>query len=291
MNLVHEIITAPWFIEQEYADRHLFLVFQALKGETPPTASQPNNNNNFSLAFINNGEPYISHPPNDDILKDEKIEDPLLFILDCTGPITKYDQFCGLDGAKTKAQLLTHADNNPCVFAHLLNIDTGGGSGYAARLLSETIKNLKKPIFAFIDDFAASAGYWLAAATSHIAAGSTMARTGSIGTYISIHDYTEQLKKEGITVIDVYAKKSSDKNKDYKQAIKGDTALLEKLADEYNEFFLNHVRTERKEKLKSNDWETGKMYFAEEAIKLGLIDEISPFNEYIKNIFKEFAPK
>lgn len=290
MNLVHEIITAPWFIDKQYSDQHFFLVLRTLKGEMPELETT-NGDTPFSLAILNNGQPYIVNTENSEVLEDEKIEDPVLFILNMTGPVTKYDQICGPAGAKTKTRLLTQADNNPQVFAHLINLDTGGGSGYAARAMTETIKNLKKPVFAFIDDFAASAGYWIAAATSHIAAGSLMARTGSIGTYISIYDYTEQLKKEGITVIDTYAQKSSDKNLEYKKAIKGDTSLIQKLADQYNDFFLAHVQTERADKLKSDDWQTGKMYFADEAINIGLIDQITTYNEYIKDIFNEFAPK
>ena len=297
MNLLHEIITSPWFIERHYADQHIPLVLRMIRGDyffggevksEPPQPDEKFRNHN--IAFINSGKPYTVDAIDVAWYSDE-IEEPSLFILNCNGPISKYDQFCGPDGTKTKSLLLQRADNHPKIFAHLINIDSGGGSGYAARNLGETISKLQKPVFAFIDDYGASAAYWIASAASHIAAGSNMARVGSIGTYLSIADYTEYFKNEGIRIVDVYAKASSDKNQDYIKAIAGDLSLVQQLADQFNDFFLHQVKTSRKGKLTSSDWNSGKMYFAPEAIELGLIDDIMTFDEYVEEIFKEFSIK
>lgn len=297
MNLLHEIITSPWFIERQYADQHIPLVLRMFRGdhvfggEVKSELPQPDEKfKNHKIAFINSGKPYTVDAIDVAWYSDE-IEEPSLFILNCNGPISKYDQFCGPDGTKTKSLLLQRADNHPKIFAHLINIDSGGGSGYAARNLGETISKLQKPVFAFIDDYGASAAYWIASAANHIAAGSNMARVGSIGTYLSIADYTEYFKNEGIKIIDVYAEKSKDKNLDYTKAIAGDLSLVQQLANQFNEFFLNHVKSSRSGKLTSNDWNSGKMFFAPEAQALGLIDDVMPLDDYIQNIFDELSPK
>lgn len=297
MNLLHEIISSPWFVEQNYADQHLPLVLRMLKGdialfsEHKSEESQPDIKfRNHKISFWNNGKPYTVDAI-DLAFYAEEIEEPSLFILNCNGPISKYDQMCGPDGTKTKSLLLQRADNHPQIFAHLINIDSGGGSGYAARNLGETISKLQKPVFAFIDDFGASAAYWIASAANHIAASSSMTRVGSIGTYMSIVDYTEYFKNEGIRIIDVYAEKSKDKNQDYIKAITGDLSLIQQLANQFNEFFLNQVKTSRHGKLQGSDWNSGKMFFAREAHEIGLIDDIMSFDEYVESIFKEFSPK
>ena len=183
----------------------------------------------------------------------------------------------------TKSRILQRCYSNDNIKGIVLNIDSGGGSGLGMRLLTETISKRNKPIVAFVSDMAASAAYGIASGADIIVANSDYARVGSIGTYMNIVSYVEKFKKEGINIIEVYASASKDKNKDYYDALKGDTKAVQKTADTYNEMFLSMIETNRKDKLTKDRsvWGTGKMYFAPEALELGLIDNIDSFSNIL----------
>ena len=94
-----------------------------------------------------------------------------------------------------------------------------------------------------------------------------------------MHDYTKQLEKAGIDILTVYATASKDKNSEVREALKGNLKPLEDLANKFNENFLATIETNRAGKLTETRevWGTGKVYFAEDALKLGLIDNIDTF--------------
>lgn len=300
MNLLHEVITSPWFIEKGYANDHFHLVLRLLKGDffVDPKSTETDKSldiaSNSSLAFINNGKPFTVDGY-DLYHNDDMIADPSVFITNISGPITKHSMLCGPAGMAAQANWMKKADMHPLIFAHALKIDSGGGSGYAARLMGEVISTLKKPVFAFIDDYGASAAYWIASSASHIAIGSDMGMAGSIGTYLTLRDYSEYLKQEGILEVDVYADKSTEKNIEHRMMSEGkiESAIqrAQILANQFNEFFLNHVSKSREGKLKSNDWSNGSMFFAKDALDIGLIDDIMPWEDFLQNIFDEFSPK
>ena len=292
MHILDEIIRGFWAMDPSYAERYIPLVARIIKGDF--IKNQPLNNNQehdpqMHISILSGEKPYTVGI-RDVFFQSNEITEPSVFMLDMDGPITKYDQFCGPVGMKTKADWLKMADNHPNIIAHLIAIDSGGGEGYAARYMSDAIGQLKKPTISFVSGFAASAAYWIASKTNHIAVSNEMDQVGSIGTYISIWDYEEYLKKEGIRIRDIYARKSKDKNLDYRKALEGDISLIQELADKFNEFFLTHIQTERGDKLKDDSWNSGKMYFAKDALSLGLIDEITTKDQLITDIFNEYKP-
>jgi signal peptide peptidase SppA len=199
--------------------------------------------------------------------------------------VTKYDQECGPSGVKTKINLLARADANPNIKAAILFMDGPGGEAYAAMAMNKAVKDFSKPIFVFIDDLAASAHYFIAAASDGIFANRGVAKVGSIGTYSTIADYTEFFKQKGIKLTDVYAEKSIEKNKPYKDALEGDLTAMRADVNRVNEEFIQAVKDGRGSILSDEkEWGTGKLFFAEEAIKHGLIDGIGTFDEVLNYI-------
>jgi protease IV len=85
-------------------------------------------------------------------------------------------------GAETLQAFLDHADRARRVRAIILRIDSPGGSGIASDLIWRKISLVgkHKPVVASFGNVAASGGYYIAAAASHILAESTSI-TGSIG--------------------------------------------------------------------------------------------------------------
>ncbi len=280
MHIINEIIRGVWLMQPDTARGFYPIVHRLLTGDARG-ADLFDGEMPVSVAYLDSED----NPVYDELSDDASID--RILVLDIAGPMTKYDQMCGPLGMATKAQMLKEADKLDQVKAHVIRIDSGGGEGNAARLMAETIASLKKPTLAFVDGMAASAAYWIASACSFVCASSTLDRVGSIGTYISIADYTKWYLDQGLRIIDVYASESVDKNRDYLDAIEGNTKRLQDLADHFNTHFLSQVKQNRADHLSEGDaWKTGEVFFADKAKDLGLIDDIAPFDDFIRHILQ-----
>jgi protease-4 len=165
-------------------------------------------------------------------------------------------------------------------------VDSPGGEADGTRNLSETIANLGKPTVAFIDGMAASAAYWIASAADKIVAALDTDEIGSIGTYVSFADFRDYYEQQGVKLHEVYATKSTNKNKEFKQALDGKYGPLRAQIDVINESFIAGVKQNRKGKMDEDEEEafTGKLYFADVAKEKGLIDEIGSFETAIESM-------
>lgn len=288
MLFLHNIVNSVWMIEPGFASNYLPLVTDYISGKRVDVVSRSSANereitdrNGILSAILKNDTYTISEYGR--YGSPEDAPENSIAIINITDAITKHDQDCGPAGMLTKSNLLKRCYNNSRIRAIALVIDSGGGEGNAMRLMSETIESRNKPVGAFIDDFACSAAYGIASGCDFIIANSKMARIGSIGTYMTIADYTEYYKQRGIALTEIYATASTDKNNDYYEAIKGNLEPIRNVCNQFNEDFLQRIETNRKNNLTEarESWGTGKVYFAEEAQRLGLIDGIDTFDNFI----------
>jgi protease-4 len=230
-----------------------------------------------------------------------------------TGTILKEGDICvkGLDDYERE---LVAAGENGNIAGVILSIDSGGGSIYGVERFGNLVKNFEKdyekPITAFVSNEANSAAYWIASSAPRIFLDGQASEVGSVGAMVSFYDYTEYFNKEGIKSVIVNATKSVNKNRPYLDAIeKGDYSLLRRQLDQYNEIFLATVRKNRKGKLansprvaiESEDVKektvpqvlTGQVYIGQQAIDIGLADEISDLESVVDYIttraMKEFG--
>ena len=257
-------------IEDSYAANYLPYLFAYLNGQQPKSTVDritPLSTQTRSSSSLDSG-------PGDNSDEQQQIA-----VISISGPITKHSQVCGPAGMMEVSQILEACYASEDIAGIILHVESGGGDGMAMRLINETIAKKNKKMIGFIDDFCCSAAYGIVSGCDVIVANSEMARVGSIGTYLSIADYTKQLEKEGIDIKTIYATASKDKNGEVREALKGNMKPLEELANQYNEHFLTTIENNRADKLTEtrDAWGTGKVYFAEEAIKLGLIDQIDTF--------------
>ena len=274
---LHKIINGVWLIEQSFATNYLPYVTDYLSN---PTKALPKRVSEKFLSIYNgfDSRAHIS------ALKNAPVNS--IAVINVSGAITKYDQYSGNDGMRSKAEVLRHCYANDNIAGVVLKIDSGGGEATAMQTMCEAISERTKSVVAFIDDFACSAAYGIASACDHIVANCKTAQVGSIGTYLTIADYAKYYKKKGIKLTEIYATQSTDKNKDYYEALKGNLEPLRKICDTFNESFLASIEKNREGKLSAGRdvWGTGKVWFAEDALKLGLIDEINSFQNVIKLI-------
>lgn len=265
----HNLFNGVWMIEAGYAANYLPHLFAYLKGSTqnvlPASEVSPLSIHTQSTSSSSSGS------------RDDS--DNSIAVISIAGPITKHSQYCGPRGMLEISNILEACYDSPDITGIMLHIESGGGDGMAMRLLNETIAKRTKQVIAFIDDFCCSAAYGIASGCDAIVANSNMARIGSIGTYLSLADYTKHFEKEGINIIEVYASASTDKNSEVREAIKGNLKPLQDLANKYNEHFLSSIETNRGDKLTNTrkEWGTGKVYFADQALEEGLIDNIDTF--------------
>lgn len=281
---LHRILNGIWMIDSDYAANYLPLISAYIKGETPNFNRSETPNEELSLAVLNNNKFYISEYGRES--SPEDAPDNSIAIITSTGVITKHDQGCGPSGMVTKANLMNRCFASDKIKGILFKTDSGGGESGAMRLMNETIAKRNKPVIGFVDDFACSAAYGNISACDMIIANNEMARIGSIGTYLTVADLSERYKQMGVNLIEIYATASVDKNKDYYEALKGNTEPLKKMVDVVNESFLSQIEKDREGKLTADRkvWGTGKVYFANEALELGLIDAIDSF-ENVLNYF------
>jgi len=214
-------------------------------------------------------------------LRDEDVPEGSLVVVPIQGAISKYN-YCGTPGTNTIASFLKKVDGMKNVSAVMLMVDSPGGEADGTRNLAEIVNGFSKPVTAFVDGMAASGAYWIISGADKIITNNDTDEVGSIGTFCSFADVRGWVNYEGIKFHEVYATKSINKNKAYKDALEGKYDLLKEQLDVINESFINGVKEGRGDLITANEVFTGTLYFAKDAINIGLIDEIGNFEHALQ---------
>lgn len=261
-------------INPEFIGDYLPVITALIKGDT----------SSFS-------EPHLLTAPIESIAIQAKEENSKeILVIALAGVVTKYnDYWDGTHGTLSIVEILNQAYADDSIAGVILKLDSPGGEARACYHVYEAIVNRNKPVIAFVDDLACSAAYYMAAPADLIIANYKTAQIGSIGVLTTVADYREYFEKLGIKIEDVYSSFSKDKNSEFRSYLDGDKEPLIKKLDVIAEDFISNVEKGRGEKLKADrkEWGTGKVYFAEEALELGLIDAIDSFSN-ISNYFSNF---
>ncbi len=276
------ILRGRWLIDKSWTQQHLPLVLKMAKGETVDFGMEKDDSTEAKVLSHKAASVYGVNYYTDL----SRLPSGSIAMVDITGPVTKYGDMCSYGSIDHEATLNRLA-NAPNVSAIILNIDSPGGEAAGTGSLAQTIKNAgtKKPVVGIVNDgIAASAAMWIASACTELYTTQKTDMVGSVGAYTTIADWYGYFESEGLKVRDVYAPQSTDKNFDYKEALKdppNDKPIednLKVLVDE----FINVVQTNRAGKLTSNDWQTGKMFYSKEAAKIGLTDGQKSFDQVIR---------
>lgn len=200
--------------------------------------------------------------------------------LSIQGPLMRGDTYCSM-GMDTMGQIIKAADRSPNISAIVLEFNTPGGTVDGTKELADTIKNASTKTYGFAH-YAASAGYWLISACDEVWASSETSEFGSIGVMMSFMDFIGKWEKEGAKYHEIYSSLSQDKNALFNQVREGNyEAYIKEKLDPLAELFRAEVRANRS--LQDNLM-TGKMYFASQAIKNGMIDRVGTMEDLISQI-------
>ena len=196
-------------------------------------------------------------------------------IIHINGPMIKYGNwYCwGADELVAQAEAF---DRNPNVIGQIWVNDSGGGGVNAVAPYLNFLLKKKKPVLSLCD-VPASANYWVVSGSDYIMAENNISASfGSIGIMASLRNMEKYWKNLGIVDHTVYADQSDHKNKAFDLALEGKFKLIRK--EHLNPLainFQNTIKTNRPNlKLDVEGIISGKMFYAEESVEIGLIDSI-----------------
>lgn len=180
---------------------------------------------------------------------------------------------------KTTYKLLEKAFEMPFIKTVAIVINSPGGSPVQSELIYKYIRRLAKEneveVITFVEDCAASGGYYLACAGDEIYA-SNSSILGSIGVISSGFGFTELIKKHGIERR-VYAQGENKAVLDpFLPERDADIEILNDVGKDIHQEFIEHVKERRGSKLDMADTTlfTGKFWSGKKAKELGLIDGV-----------------
>jgi protease-4 len=263
--LLSEILKGQWAIEPQTALSHGAFVASLLSGEIHNFEKREA----WQHMFSDSGQVVFGGNYND-------ASPGSVAILPLKGAMMKYGTLCSY-GTTEIAAMFTQAVNSKNIAAVVLDIDSGGGAVNAIPPMATAIRNSHKPVVALCDT-AASAAYFTASSCDHIMADNNLsAGFGSIGVVTSFVDFQPYWEQKGVKFHTIYAPESTEKNQAFEKALKGDYDLIKsEILSPLAVQFQNHVKQTREGKLNQQEPGilSGKMFFADKAKEIGLIDSI-----------------
>lgn len=171
-----------------------------------------------------------------------------------------------------------------------LSINSPGGSPVQSAQIAKRIRDLARerdvPVIAFIEDIAASGGYWLASAGDEIFADPSSI-VGSIGVVSAGFGFPELLARLGVerrvhtsgarkAMLDPFRPEQPD-----------EVALLEELQKDIHESFKTQVRDRRGRRLKADEATlfNGEVWSGRKAVELGLVDGLGDLRGILRQRF------
>lgn len=160
-------------------------------------------------------------------------------------------------------------------------IASPGGRVAGMNGAAELISSLPVPTLAYAEEKMASAALFLGIQADHVVAGD-FAEVGSVGIVATVMDYSEQLKKAGVSAVRFRsgdlkqvghpAFKMTDKEKKY----------MQEQVDLYaNKFFdiVTDARGIPRPMLESLEITSGRTFIGQQALSVGLVDSIASFDQ------------
>jgi len=184
-----------------------------------------------------------------------------LFGFDATG----YDEI---------TEQIEEAVNDSKVSAIELLVSSPGGMVAGVTEAADAIFNARKikPVTAVVEDLAASGAYWLTSQAQSISAG-RVAEIGSIGVFSVYYDWTGWEEKAGIKAVVI--RSGEHKGMGFDTITDNQKAAVQEIIDDLAGQFVNSVAAGRNKSAGAiKELATGKLWIADKARELGLIDTV-----------------
>lgn len=199
-------------------------------------------------------------------------------VVSLRGDMLKEGTMCSY-GTEEIAAVLREAADARNIIGTRLDIDSGGGAVDAIAPMLEAIaysQSKDKPVVASCD-LCASAAYYVACHCNSIVADNSLsAEFGSIGVMMQFPDYAKYYEQKGIKIHTIYSNLSEWKNAPFEAARRGDYASIKaEQLDPLARQFQEAVKAHRQQlDLTVDGILNGRMFYAADALKHGLIDQV-----------------
>ncbi|KKB83959.1 peptidase S49 [Devosia limi DSM 17137] len=176
-------------------------------------------------------------------------------------------------------------------------VNSPGGSPVQSRLISKRIRNLAdehgKTVLVFVEDAAASGGYFIAVAGDEIIADPSSI-VGSIGVIMAGFGFVGALDKLGVERRVHTAGKNKSTLDPFLPEKAEDIDRIKSFELDIHQVFIDHVKGRRGARLKASDETlfTGEWWTGLRGLDLGLIDGLGDLNETLRSRYgKDIALK
>lgn len=170
-----------------------------------------------------------------------------------------------------------------------LSINSPGGSPSQSSLIAARIRRLAEEknvkVYAFVEDVAASGGYYIACAADEIWV-DRHSITGSIGVISAGFGLNEFITRYGIERRVYTAGKSKSLGDPFRPEKDEDIARIKRLQEHIHAGFIDHVKTRRGDRLNGDiELFDGSIWVGDEAMETGLIDGVGHLVPKMKEVF------
>jgi serine protease SohB len=170
-----------------------------------------------------------------------------------------------------------------------LAVNSPGGSAVQSSLIAARIRRLaedkKVPVHAFVEDVAASGGYWLACAGDDIWVDQSSI-VGSIGVIFASFGFPELMARQGVERRVVTAGRSKSLADPFLPQKAEDVERLKALQAPIHQAFIDHVKARRGAKLDLGaDLFNADVWVGQQAADIGLVDGLAHMVPKLKALY------
>jgi protease-4 len=232
------------------------------------------NDNNHSFVGITMND-YLTSVRSKRVLSSKS--DAKIGIVVASGEIFDGHRLPGSIGGESTSELLRQARFDTAIKAVVLRVDSPGGSEFASEKILREVQALRKagkPVVVSMSSYAASGGYYIAAAANQIYASPTTI-TGSIGVFSYIPTFQRSLEKLGVKV-DGLGTTPLAGDMRFDRALGAVTKqVLQASVDHAYQQFLRRVADGRKKTVEEIDKiAQGRVWSGADAQRIGLVDHL-----------------
>ena len=212
---------------------------------------------------------------------------PLVTVIRLQGAIGSGGRFgAGLNDAALAPLIERAFKGKPAAVA--LAINSPGGSAAQSSLIAARIRRLADEkgvkVHAFVEDVAASGGYWLACAADDIWVDDS-SLVGSIGVIFAGFGFHELLARQGIERRVITAGRSKSLADPFLPEKPEDVARLKALQEPIHRAFIAHVQARRGSRLAGGDLFNADVWVGQKAVDLGLADGVAHLVPRMKALY------
>lgn len=270
--LSNQLLIDPFFVLNAYSDlENLFKGVLTYEFDTSPL-----------MAITPSGRITLSGSP---IVDFRQVPEGSILSIPLKGVMLKEGALCSY-GTEDLGQTLALASTHPNVIGAIIDVNCSGGAVDSIAPLLEGIEQMKaagKPVVVWADTMASAALYGTANASYIMAQNDISAQIGSIGVMMSIRD--PQGDESSRKILSFYAPQSTEKNAPIRQLIEeGKADLIEEgILKPLAERFITDMKRFRNITDDGSVF-AGKMYFAKDALSIGLIDGVGNLDAAIAKV-------